>query len=56
MIYNSYYEVDCVCGEKVRLNGTSATCGKCGREIYVESWQVKHTLTAAGLLIEGREK
>jgi hypothetical protein len=48
----SVYEVECLCGEKVRTLGKAAICGKCGREIEIESWQIRHTMTAQGLLIE----
>jgi len=48
----SVYEVECLCGEKVRTLGKTATCEKCGREIEIESWQIRHTITANGLLIE----
>ncbi len=48
----SIYEVDCVCGAKVSMIGKNATCEKCGRSIEIESWQIRHTLTPAGLLIE----
>jgi hypothetical protein len=48
----SVYELECLCGEKVRTLGKFATCGKCGREIEIESWQIRHTITANGLLIE----
>lgn len=46
------YEVWCLCGEKVRVTGKTAKCHKCGREIELESWQVKHTMTAAGVLLK----
>lgn len=44
----SVYEVECLCGEKVRTFGRFATCSKCGREIELEGWQVSRTMTAAG--------
>ncbi len=52
----SVYEVECVCGEKVRTLGKTAVCGECGREIVIESWQVRHTRTAAGLLVESDQR
>lgn len=50
----SVYEVDCECGEKVRLLSLTGTCSKCGRDIRIESWQVQHTKTADGLIIGTR--
>jgi len=47
----SVYEVECLCGEKVRTAGPEAKCGNCGRDIALESWQVRHTLTAQGVVI-----
>lgn len=47
----SIFEVDCICGAKVRMFGKAAPCGKCGRVLEIESWQVQHTMTAEGLLI-----
>lgn len=32
----SEYELDCVCGEKVRGNSTEMTCQKCGAQIVAE--------------------
>jgi hypothetical protein len=46
----SIYEVECLCGEKVSHLGKHATCGECGREIVIESWQVRHTRLANGLV------
>jgi hypothetical protein len=51
----SVYEVDCLCGEKLRTYGKTVTCEKCGREITLESWQIRHTLTADGLLVENSQ-
>ncbi len=48
----SVYEVECLCGEKVRTLGSNAACGKCGREIRIESWQVTHTMMPSGLVID----
>ena len=52
----SIFEVDCLCGEKVQLIGNISTCEKCGRLIELESWQIRHTLTAEGLLVENPKK
>lgn len=40
-----------VCGAKVQLPGKVMVCEKCGVMIEIESWQVRHTRTATGLLI-----
>jgi hypothetical protein len=40
----SVYEVECLCGEKVRTFGKTAICSKCGREIELEEWQVTRTI------------
>jgi hypothetical protein len=51
MRFMSIFEVDCLCGAKVQMPGKVAVCGKCGRVIEIESWQVQYTRTAEGLLI-----
>ncbi len=48
----SVFEVVCLCGEKVRTRTMKATCEKCGRKIQLESWQIRHTLTAEGLSVK----
>jgi site-specific DNA-cytosine methylase len=48
----SFYEVDCCrCGAKIRTLGKTATCGKCGLEIELESWQVRHAQRPDGLIV-----
>jgi len=44
----SVYEVECLCGAKVRTLGKTATCAKCGREIVLEEWQVRRSMTPDG--------
>ncbi len=48
----SVYEVECLCGEKVRTLSNNAVCDKCGREIRLEAWQVSRTMTPRGLVID----
>lgn len=51
----SVFEIVCLCGEKVRTYTMTAKCEKCSREIRLESWQIRHTLTAEGLLVENSQ-
>jgi hypothetical protein len=48
----SVYEVECLCGEKVRTLTNTVKCGKCGRTIVLESWQVNRTMTPRGVVRE----
>ncbi len=53
MLETSVYVIDChQCGAKIQSQTLNAACEKCGLEIRVESWQIRHTLTAEGLLIQ----
>lgn len=52
----SVYAVDCPCGEHVEMLGKTTVCEKCHRELTVESWQIRHTMTAEGLLLENQTK
>ena len=46
----SVYEVECLCGERVRTHTNTAICSKCGARIVLEGWQVSWTMTPAGLI------
>jgi len=55
----SVYEVECLCGKPVQCAGSTGTCGECGREVRLETWQVQRTITAQGLLVDsdsGKDK
>lgn len=53
MQLHSYYSIECAnCGKTVETVGASVNCWNCGTLLVVESWQAKHTMTAAGHLVE----
>jgi hypothetical protein len=51
MLMTSVYEIDCLCGSKFQTANLNGKCAECSRPFSIESWQVRHTLTADGKVI-----